>query len=105
MAAPLLSLIADGRREARPKTAMCGPGDAAGVKLGTNPVVTDIGERGKRPTLPSRTVGFGGQARRPLLASGRDGVAVVLRGREAGHMGKGDSVIRSLEEGEEVDAE
>ena len=38
-----------GRREVRSKTVMCGMSDAVGVELGTDPVVTVISERGKRP--------------------------------------------------------
>ena len=56
MALPLPPSPAYGWWEARIKTAMCGLGDAAGAKLGTNPVRTDSSERGKRPgvALPGR---------------------------------------------------
>ena len=49
---------------------------------------------GNDPALPVPTDSLlvGGQARRPLLASDRGGVAVVLEAGKAGRMGKGGSV-------------
>ena len=49
MALPLWPSPSYGWPEAQAKTAMCGVGDAAGAKLGTNPVKVNPSERGKRP--------------------------------------------------------
>jgi hypothetical protein len=59
---PLLSSLSGGRREAWSKTAMCGLGEATGVKLGADPVVMVISERGKRSgvALPANGLLVGG---------------------------------------------
>lgn len=52
MAAALLVPVCDGDWEVRTKTAMCGPDDAAGVKLGTTSIErtsVNVGSDRRRP--------------------------------------------------------
>lgn len=68
MAPPLRSPLSHGRSEAWSNPAICGPGDAVGVKLDANPVKRSSVNVGSDPTspFPSRGQRDGGQARRPL---------------------------------------
>jgi hypothetical protein len=71
IAAALPSSVSHGRREALTKTAMCGPGDAVGAKLGTTSIKRTSVNVGSDRCRPRRLAASraDGQARRPLLAS------------------------------------
>jgi len=63
-----------------------------GEELGADPVDRDVVNVGTVPVSPSPPPsGGGGQVRCRLMAPGRDGGSVVVRGRKAGHMAKGPS--------------
>jgi hypothetical protein len=98
MAAPLFVPVEDGRGEAWANTAICGPGDAVGVKLGAGPVERTSVNVGSDSTLPfpHDSWSCGGQAQRPLWASGRGGAVVVLRGRESRPHGEGRQRVEQL---------
>ncbi len=68
----------------------------AGEKPGTDPVDRSCGERGNRlrvASLPASQAGSG-KARRLLMARGRGGGSVVVRGRESRPHGEGTQRVR-----------
>ena len=64
-------------------------------KAGCRPGQTDHGEHGKRPGR-ERLLVAAGQARCPLMRTGRGGVRVVVRGRESRPHGEGGQQDRSV---------
>lgn len=69
MAPPLGLPISHGRFEARPNPAICGPGDAVGVKLDVDPVkrsTVNVGSDPMSPT-PASFLLVGGQVQCPLM--------------------------------------
>ena len=98
MALPLLPSPADGWWEARTKTAMCGSGDAAGAKLGTDPVRTGLQRTWeatrRRPPRPAASRSAGrcdARCWRRVVAEPPQ----YSEAGKAGHMGKGGCVTRS----------
>jgi hypothetical protein len=76
-------------------------GEAAGEKLGANPVDREMVNMGTGPGSPSPPPrqGGDGQARRRLMTRDRGGAAVVVRGRESRPHGKGRQRTSSDETG------
>lgn len=70
-------------------------GEAVGEELGAALIDRHAVKMGTVPVSTVRACNqqVGSQARRQLTGPGRGGVAVVLRAREAAHMGKGDSTF------------
>lgn len=75
----------------------CSRGDAVGAQLGTSLVDRSHGERGNHPGSPDSVSSqdVEGQARCQLMASGWDGVPVVVRAPESGVHGEGGQRVRS----------
>jgi hypothetical protein len=76
-------------------------GDAAGIELGTALVERSCGERGNRPRSPLvRAAGpRRGQVCCRLVAVGRGGGPVVVRGRESRSHGEGGQQVSSADAG------
>ncbi len=72
-------------------------GEAAGEELGADPAdryMVNVGTVFELP-FPPPNRGGDGQARRRLMARGRDGASVVVRGRESRPHGEGEQSTRS----------
>ncbi len=98
------SSVSHGRFEARSNPAICGPGDAVGVKLDVDPVKRSTVNVGSDLMLPVPASGLlvEGQAQCPLLRQVVAEPPYYSEVGKAGHMGKGGSMNGSTDGGKEV---
>ena len=88
-------------REATPKVCGVGVARPQGHSRAPRPSIDLVANVGTARTPPAPLAGQvgGGQVRRPLVAPGRGGAAVVVRGRESRPHGEGRQRVRSRSAG------